>query len=1072
MEVIFYNCKIMSTLADQARNKIMKRGIVLTVILLLVSIAAYSQSWQRSDSLRQVYLEKVRYDTALVYAEQALQAVKQEYGESDTLYADMLSGIIEIHNTLGNYQLAIDYCIEERDIREKMQGKKHPKYAISLQNLAILYRNTRDLEESELLFAEVLSIKNENLDGNPPDLSYCTCINNLGDLYVAMGIYEKAEPLYLEAIKIRKELLGVKHPDYATSLDNLGVLYTTTGDYNKAEPLHVEALNIRKDCLGEIHPDYASSLNNLAIFYQKVNNYKSAESLFLEALEIYKEIFGKKHHEYASVLNNLGVLYTKLGNYEKASSLALESLKLRKDIYGKKHPDYAQALQNLAGIYRFLGKHQEAKQMFDEAVTVFRDVYGEKHTDYYNALRSLASILYVQGEIEEAKTLLIQSLNICKEIHGVKHPDYANLLHNVAFLYHVTREHSKAEPYYLESLMINREILGKTHPNYTFLINHAASLYEAMGDYKKAEPLYLESIGVTRFNIDQYFTFLTEKEKELYFKIHFVKFEIFNTFALKRKQDNPLIVNYVYNNTLRNKGLLLKSNTAMRRAIKKSNDTTLINKYEKWVTVKKELSKLYSMAKVNQQKDPELLEEQANKLEKDLVRGSQSFSNFKKVQQLTWEDIRDKLEDNEAAVEIIRFHNYDWGTNDSIVYAALIISNETMDHPRYIALKSDHDFEDKYLTQYYNSIFKEKNINNQPEEINELLYKVFWEEIENEIEGKNIVYFCPDGIYHKINVNTIMFPDGKYLCDKKDIILLNSMSELFETDKLQTLRQGSALLVGNPAYSMDKESQIQLAANLDSDTLNTGTNPIYRNFRDYSLSELPGSQFEVEQIDSLLKIHNWETQCFTGKMALEEKVKSAINPQVIHIATHGFFTEEINAEEVNENPLLRSGLMFYGSQNSLDGSYDPRDRIDDGILTGYEVTSLDLDSTELVVLSACETGLGEIMNGEGVYGLQRAFKIAGADNIIMSLWKVDDNATQIIMRKFYEFWLEGNSKRKAFQMAQDHLRINTEYEHPYYWGGFVYIGMDSTGKKGFADYWYFLFILVPIGGLVYLYKKK
>ena len=1049
----------------------MKRGIVLTVILLYVSIATYSQSWQRSDSLRQVYLEKVRYDTALVYAEQALQAVKQEYGESDTLYADMLSGIIEIHNTLGNYQLAIDYCIEERDIREKMQGKKHPKYAISLQNLAILYRNTRDLEESELLFTEVLSLINENLDGNPPDLTYCTCINNLGDLYVAMGKYEKAEPLYLEASMIRKELLGVKHPDYATSLDNLGVLYTTTGDYNKAEPSHIEALNIRKDCLGEKHPDYASSLNNLAIFYQHVSNYKSAESLFLEALEIYEEIFGKKHHEYASVLNNLGALYNSLGNYEKAASLTLESLKLRKDIYGKKHPDYAQALNNLAGIYRFLGKYQEAEQMYDEALTIFRDVYGEKHPDYYTSLRSLASILYVQGEIEEAKTLLIQSLNICKDLHGDKHPDYANLLHNVAYLYHVAREYSKAEPYYLESLMINREIHGKTHPNYTFLINHVASLYEAMGVYEKAEPLYLESIGVTRFNIDQYFTFLTEKEKELYFKIHSVKFEIFNTFALKRKQDNPLIVNYVYNNTLRNKGLLLKSNTAMRRAIKKSNDTTLINKYEKWVTVKKELSVLFSLAKVKQQKDPELLEEQANNLEKDLVRGSQSFSNFKKVQQLTWENIRDKLEDNEAAVEIIRFHNYDGGTNDSIIYAALIICPETRDHPRFVVLKSGHDFEDKYLTQYYNSIIKEKNINKQPEEINQLCYRVFWEEIESEIEGKDIVYFCPDGIYHKINVNTIMFPDGKYLCDKKDVILLNSMSELFDRENNQSIRQGSALLVGNPTYSLDKESQIPLTANLYRDTLNSGTDPIYRDFRSFSPSKLPGSQLEVEQIDSLLKAYNWKTSCFTGNYALEEEIKSAGHPQIIHLATHGFFAEEINAENTNKNPMLRSGLMFCGSQNSLEESYDPMDRIEDGILTGYEVSNLDLDSTELVVLSACETGLGEILNGEGVYGLQRAFKIAGADNIIMSLWKVDDNATQIMMRKFYEFWLEGNSRRKAFQMAQDHLRTNTEYEHPYYWGGFVYIGMDSPGKKGFEGYWYLLFILIPIG-LVYLYKKK
>ena len=223
-------------------------------------------------------------------------------------------------------------------------------------------------------------------------------------------------------------------------------------------------------------------------------------------------------------------------------------------------------------------------------------------------------------------------------------------------------------------------------------------------------------------------------------------------------------------------------------------------------------------------------------------------------------------------------------------------------------------------------------------------------------------------------------------------------------------------------------------------------------------------------------------------MALEEAIKTASNPQILHLATHGFFAGDVNTsdlqgrsndllfgqsiEKAQRFPLLRSGLMFCGSQNTIDGNYNPSETNEDGILTGLEVMNLDLRTTELVVLSACETGLGEIMNGEGVYGLQRAFKIAGAQNIMMSLWKVDDMATQILMGKFYGFWLDGNTKREALKMARNYLRSQPKYDSPYYWGGFVLIGMEPPVEKPVLKYLWLLAMLIPIGLLFYFRKKK
>ena len=177
--------------------------------------------------------------------------------------------------------------------------------------------------------------------------------------------------------------------------------------------------------------------------------------------------------------------------------------------------------------------------------------------------------------------------------------------------------------------------------------------------------------------------------------------------------------------------------------------------------------------------------------------------------------------------------------------------------------------------------------------------------------------------------------------------------------------------------------------------------------------------------------------------------------------------------------MMRSGLMLAGSQHTLNGSSDPIKLTEDGILTGYEAMDLDLRGTELVVLSACNTGLGEIQDGEGVYGLQRAFRIAGAENIIMSLWKVDDNATQILMRKFYEYWLGGNSKRQAFKLAQHYLRTETEYSAPYYWGAFVFIGMDRQRNERAllepfmnSDYFKWLIVLIIIIFSAFIFYKE
>jgi CHAT domain-containing protein len=377
-------------------------------------------------------------------------------------------------------------------------------------------------------------------------------------------------------------------------------------------------------------------------------------------------------------------------------------------------------------------------------------------------------------------------------------------------------------------------------------------------------------------------------------------------------------------------------------------------------------------------------------------------------------------------------------------------------------LKESADLEGKYLTKYRESIENQSD--------NSFAYTAYWAEIAKKLQGIKKVYLSPDGVYNLINLNSLQNPlakTPKYVIDEIEIHQLTNTKDLVSTSKSVSNAQLTAELIGYPAYQLNAEERLKeiqkrgikrLAE--EEDTTLYAQNP---NKKRAGIEDLIGTKEEVNKISGLLKGKKWDTKSFLQEQALEEVVKEVKSPKVLHIATHGYFIvpNEIEAKNVTKikkiefrsatdslrddslNPLLRSGLILAGGAETLNlrvQGIQPDKRVDDGILTAYEVVGLDLQKTDLVVLSACETGLGELVNGEGVYGLQRAFQVAGAKSIIMSMWKVNDGATQTLMTSFYENWTKTGNKRLAFKQAQMALRANPKYKNFYYWGAFVMVG--------------------------------
>lgn len=321
------------------------------------------------------------------------------------------------------------------------------------------------------------------------------------------------------------------------------------------------------------------------------------------------------------------------------------------------------------------------------------------------------------------------------------------------------------------------------------------------------------------------------------------------------------------------------------------------------------------------------------------------------------------------------------------------------------------------------------------------------------------IYLSTDGVFHKVNPEILVVKDKNatinYLGDLLEFRLINSSRELLK--KENNYGNNSITLFGYPNFTLTPQEQFNITKVKGIDTtMLTSYRSADAVTGNYVFSPLPASKHEVEEIGAFMKQKGWDVQIYTGNSALEEQVKAVRSPRILHIATHGFFAEDIKPETQStfmgmdskaalENPMLRSGLAFAGAERTRTDTTGVRlSGVEDGILTAEEVQYLNLDSTELVVLSACETGLGEIVNGEGVYGLQRAFRAAGAKSVLMSLWKVDDLATETLMKNFYKHWLdEGMTKYDALWQAKLDLRndkVHPEWAKPFFWGAFVLVG--------------------------------
>ncbi len=656
-----------------------------------------------------------------------------------------------------------------------------------------------------------------------------------------------------------------------------------------------------------------------------------------------------------------------------------ESLEIMGKKLGKDNPQYAEILKNVAVLYISEGKYDIAFSSLTQAETIWRTKTGTKSN--INA----ASIYTLTGDV-----------------------------------YYQLKNYPKAEEFYNKGKDLYNRFFSSNHPEYVKVLSKLAKVYYMEKEFKRSKKNIEEALGNYENFIKQYFPALSEREKAKYWNTIKGDFEFYNTLAFGQLEDFRDLTGKVYNYQLLTKALLLSSSIKIRERILNSNDEALKANYNLWVQKKEFLTNALSMSTqqlTDNAIDPVSLSNEVERLERELSEKSELFGQSFENKKITYENVQKALGKNEVAVEMVRYRFFNHTLTDSVMYVALYVKNDNS-RPKVIQLPEGYRMETRYFRFYRNSI-----INKLPETFS---YKVFWEPIQKEIGQYATIYLSPDGVYNILNLEAISTPDGKYVIDNSNIVLVSNTKDLY-LRKVKTKSVGAsnnATMFGNPTFYLSASTEKTIAS-------------------------LPGTEKEVNELQELLKQKGWTTNEYVESSASEERVKEVDSPKIFHIATHGFYTAATepgdgakmgeNEAQMTENPLLKTGLLLKGAGDVLNKTkYNYN--IESGILTAYEAMSLNLDKTDLVVLSACETGLGEISNGEGVYGLQRAFLVAGAKTLIMSMFKVDDEATQELILNFYKKWLATSNLRQSFIDAKKELRI--KYPEPIYWGAFMMIGQD------------------------------
>lgn len=1051
------------------------------------------------NGLGLLYCKLGDYDASETLLKQAMEIRRKSLGESHPKFAESLLNLGQLYNARGSYDVAISLIRQALEIDRAILGKEHPGYAEDLGILASSYYKMGNYSTAELLFKQVLEIQYQVLgEEHPKYISTLQALslvyNDLGVLYIESGDYDAAAPLLKQAVEIRCRVLGEENTAVATSLDNLGILYLKKADYDAAESLLKRALEIRCKVLGKNDPDSISSLNNLGEMYRESGNYTAAERFLKESVDLGRQVFGETHINFATSLHNLALLYQNTGNDTAAEPLYEQVLKIRLKVLGKEHPAVTTSLNCLGVLYMNRGNYEKAEEFLEEALKIRRKILGEEHPDVATSMNNLAQLYRKLSCYTDAEPLYKQAIEIERRNLGETHPQLATSLHNLALLYYQMGNYTSAEPLFQQALKIDRDTLGEDHLLYAQDLRGLAQLYTATKRETEAIKLLQKAETINDHVLVQIFSVGSEQQRMAYLKNILNDFNIFISLTLEHLSQSPEAVGAALDLVLRRKAIGAEALAAQNTAMMENRFPHLKMKLQEQITLR---SKIAQKTLAGSDSDIishlQLLKEwksQLEKLETELSSQIPEMSLAQKFLRVDRQAIAAALPEGSALVEYLSLYSRDFKAVlkygipqwQPTHYVAFVMLAKQPDKVHMIDLGLAGSI-DQMIAEFRASITGEAEARETrhlgdwtslsgleiTHHLGDTLRAKVFDPLLPALDGCKRLFFSPDGNLTRLPFEILPTQDCHYLIDEYYISYLSAGRDILRLNVKTTIQPTAPIVAADPDFNLNA---VTAAASINTDDSEQKLRTLRKN--DLHFNPLPGTHTEGERIAALLGI-----KPLLGDKVLASQLQACQSPRILHLATHGFFLpdpafsfrEKIDFDSIPiisplspqpvpvdiidvkddqarvttlwqgikepyllENPMLRSGLALAGANTWLEGGNLPAEA-EDGLLTAEDVVGLHLLATELVVLSACETGLGELQASEGIFGLRRAFVVAGAKTLVMSLWKVPDRQTQELMEEFYKRILSGLSRADALREAQ--LAMKSKYPHPLYWGAFI-----------------------------------
>jgi CHAT domain-containing protein len=936
-----------------------------------------------------------------------------------------------VTDVAGNYRL---------EVRALEPAAAPGKYEIKLVELRAARVNDRPLVEAHQLASAALLLE-------------------------AQGRYDEALPRAQQALARREKALDATHSDVGATLRLLARLHFAKGELKAAEPLYLRLLALREKAVGNEQPEIAETLNNLGVLYHEMGEYLKAEQCYQRAFALREKMLGSEHPLLATTLSNLAALYWDKGDWRKVEPMQLRALASKEKSLGREHRDVANSLNFLAGFYRETGNYAESEKLHQRALTMREKLLGE-HAETALSLFSFARLQQLQGNSAPAENLYKRALTMLEKTVGHEHPHVVQALNGLASLYAKQSKYADAEALYQRALRVQEKTLHPDAPDIARTLRNLAAIAGAKGELPAALAQLSRALDVSERNLNHNLLFGSEQQKLSYLQVFADDLNSALALHTQAAPQDARAVELAVTTLLRRKGRGLDAMADTMATLRRRANAAEQAKFNQLAELRSRLATLtlrnaegnsstVSRAQLTQ------LEAQAEKLEAELSAGSAEFRA--QTQPLTLKMMQAAIPPGSALLEFARYDSAareralgkDTG-NFAIGGMKDTGGKKVWSRPRYAVYVLTAQGQPQWADLGDAEVIERAIANwrqalRDPERMDAkrlargIHYKLMKPALAL-LGGAKHLLIAPDGALHLIPFAALTDERDKYLVESYALSYLTSGRDLL---RLQTPRasRSEAVIVADPEFG---DPPVVLAGN---DPNRKGS--VRLDESKMLFAPLAKTRAEARAIKELLP----NSTLLAKTQATESALRQLRGPRLLHIATHGFFLQETDesmtlaARSSDDlrlgkwaarvpNPLLRSGLALAGANQGKSGD-------DDGVLTAMEAASLDLWGTKLVVLSACDTGVGEVRNGDGVYGLRRALVLAGAETQLMSLWPVSDASTSELMIGYYKALQQGQGRSEALRQAQLQLLQKSDRQHPFYWASFIQSGewANLAGKR-------------------------